>query len=134
MSEHILYELICGTLVFGSLNDASITTSRCHIHNKREPIVRVQTSEWLSNCHDCNWRRWYGNDQGKARDESRRHWLRHPDHKGTVSKRERYTSKMAEMDLRKKVADMGWTWYNGRVQPGTMYRNSREELPEEPPF
>jgi hypothetical protein len=49
-------------------------------------------------------------------------------------RRERYTSKMAEMDLKKKVAEMGGTWYNGRVQPGTREQNSHQELPEEPPF
>lgn len=133
-SEHILYELECGTLAFGSLNDASTTTCRCHIHNKREQIVRVQISEWLSNCSNCAWRRWYGNDDNKARDESRRHWLRNPSHKCTTMRRERYVSKMAEMDLKKKVADMGWVWYNGRVQPGTIQQNSVEEFTEEPPF
>src|SRR3974377_997671 len=115
MSDHFLYELACGTIAFGELSDAEKTTCRCHIHNEREAIVRVQCSEWLSDCHDCKWRRWCGNNRILANDQSRRHWLRNNSHKVSVQKRERRSAKDAEWQLKKKVEDMGGTWYNGRV-------------------
>jgi hypothetical protein len=132
MGEHIIYEVQCGALAFGGINDADATTCMCHIHNEREPIVRVQRSEWLSNCINCNWRRWYGNDQALARDESRRHWLRHQDHKTTVQKRNRPAAIDAEWHLKRKIADLGGMWYNGRVQlPGNLVKAVESD---EPPF
>jgi hypothetical protein len=127
----ILYELACGNLALGSEDDAEKTTCRCHIHNEREPIVRVQLSEWLSNCHDCAWRRWYGIDQSLARESARRHWLRHNSHKTTVEKRSRPAARDVELTLKKKVVDLGGIWYNGRVRP------PQKPLPPEldiPPF
>jgi hypothetical protein len=125
--------LQCGTLAFGGIDDADATTCRCHIHNESEPIVRVQTSEWLSNCINCAWRRWCGNDKSFAGDQSRRHWLRHQNHKTTVQKRRRPAAIDAEFHLKRKVADMGWMWYNGRVviPPGISVKSDDSD---EPPF
>src|SRR5215472_1105362 len=125
----ILYELSCGNLAYGGEDDAEKTTCRCHIHNEREPIVRVQLSEWLSDCHNCKWRRWCGLDKDLARDESRRHWLRHPSHKTTVQKRRRRAASDAEWVLKKKVVDQGGIWYNGRVR---LPQKQSEELPDIP--
>ena len=131
MSDHILYELTCGEVTFGDLDDAKRLTSRCFVHGNREGIVRVITTEWLVFCKDCKrWRRWCGMDRELAHRTSRKHWQSNPSHKPEIQKRGRYLSKMAESDLRKKVAEMEWKWYNGRiVRPG-----KRPELPDEPPF
>ena len=112
----LVYEVACGAIVIGDESDAEKASSRCYIHNERETIVRVQLSEWLSNCHNCAWRRWYGNDESLARDESRRHWLRKPSHKTSVQKRSRRTAQDAELALKKRIAEMGLMWYNGRVR------------------
>jgi hypothetical protein len=127
----ILYELECGNLAYGGEHDAEKTVSLCHIHHQHERIVRVQRSEWLANCYDCAWRRWFGNDQALARDESRRHWLRRPTHKTTVEKRNRPAAIDAEWRLRKKIADLGGIWYNGRVR---LPQKASIELPDIPPF
>ena len=134
MGDHILYELECGEITLGELADASTTTSRCYYHNKREGIVRVVLSEWLSYCDNCSWRRWYGNDRNKARDESRRHWLRNPHHKSSTAYRQRRLSIMAQMDLKSKVADMGWRWYNGRIERPGISQNGSQPDADIPPF
>ena len=127
----ILYEVECGLIAIGDEHDAEKATCRCPIHNERERIVRVQTSEWLANCRNCSWRRWYRNDQNLARDESRRHWLRNPSHKTTNEKRSRLAAKDAELTLKKRIAEMGLMWYNGQVR---LPQKSPTELEDIPPF
>src|SRR5215831_16348405 len=113
---NLVYEVACGAIVIGDESDAEKASCRCYIHNERETIVRVQLAEWLTYCHNCSWRRWYGNDENKARDESRRHWLRNNSHKTTVIRRQRRAAIDAEFALKKRIAEMGLMWYNGRVR------------------
>jgi hypothetical protein len=127
----LVYEVECGAIVIGDESDAEKASSRCYIHNKRETIVRVQLSEWLSNCHNCSWRRWYGNDEILARDESRRHWLRNASHKTSTQPRRRRAAIDAELALKKRIAEMGLMWYNGRVR---LPQKSPTELEDIPPF
>ena len=132
MSDHILYELTCGQITFGEYDDVFRLDAHCLMHGIREGIVRIITSEWLVWCDDCiKWRRWCGMHKGLAQETSRRHWRKNPGHKPEIRFSGRYLSKQAEMDLRKKVAEMEWMWYNGKViRPG----NKEQELPDEPPF
>ena len=125
----ILYEVECGALVLGKEEDAERTTVRCYIHNKLESITRVQISEWLVNCQSCAWRRWYGIDKELANDESRRHWLRNPAHKCTVQKRNRRAAQDAELTLKRKIAQMGLLWYNGRVRLPQKEPEVTEDIP-----
>jgi len=125
----LVYEVECGATVIGDESDAEKASSRCYIHNKRETIVRVQLSEWLSNCHNCSWRRWYGNDENMARDESRRHWLRNGSHKTSVQKRKRRAAQDAEYALMKRIAEMGLLWYNGRVRLPQKESEATEDIP-----
>jgi hypothetical protein len=102
---YVLANLECGHQADASIAEVQILQTFCYSVDCRRPrgILCIVLREWMVHCYDCNYKRYYGNNQVEALAAANRHYRRNNSHRAEAKKGPRPGAMKAQIMVVKRI-------------------------------